>query len=65
MRKIKVAQIGSNRYSHSREIFRTMAGFPELFEIAGYTLVEDEETTCAHKTKGFDGYKEALEFFAK
>ena len=46
MKKIKIAQIGLNQYSHSGEIFDTLVKFPELFEIAGYCLVEDERETC-------------------
>lgn len=58
MRKIRIAQIGMNRYSHSAEIFHTLKGLPEAFDIAGYALVEDERETCAHKLKCFEGYPE-------
>ncbi|MBQ9098093.1 MAG: Gfo/Idh/MocA family oxidoreductase [Clostridia bacterium] len=58
MKKIKIAQIGLNQYSHSGEIFDTLVKFPELFEIAGYCLVEDERETCAHKIKHFGEYPE-------
>ena len=58
MRKIRIAQIGLNRYSHSGEVFDTLAKFPELFDIAGYALVEDERETCADKIKHFAGYPE-------
>ena len=58
MRKIRVAQIGLNMYSHSGEIFNTMKDHPELFEIAGYALVEDERETCAEKIRGLEGYPE-------
>ena len=58
MKKIRIAQIGLNQYSHSGEIFDTLVKFPELFEIAGYALVEDERETCAKKIKHFDGYPE-------
>lgn len=58
MRKIRIAQIGLNINSHSGEIFDTLKAHPEIFDIAGYTLVEDERITCAHKTERFKGYKE-------
>ena len=59
MRKpIRIAQIGINRYSHSGEIFYTLGQFPELFEIAGYAIVEDERETCAQKRKDMVGYPE-------
>ena len=57
MKKIKIAQIGVNRYSHGHSVFKTMKMFPELFEIVGYTWVEDEEKTCPNQLKYFDGYK--------
>ena len=59
MKKIKIAQIGMNRYSHAPEIFHTMKIHSELFELVGYALVEDERETCAEKIeKYFAGYPE-------
>ena len=58
MRPIRIAQIGINRYSHAPEVFHTLKKHPELFEVVGYTLVEDERTTCADKLKVFEGYRE-------
>lgn len=58
MRKIRIAQIGTNRYSHAPEIFIRMKEMSELFDIAGYALVEDERETCANKMYAFEGYPE-------
>lgn len=58
MKRIKIAQIGINRYSHAPDIFITLKVLPEIFEIAGYALVEDEQETCADKLSVFEGYKE-------
>ncbi len=58
MRKIKIAQIGINRFSHGKEVFKTLVAHPELFEIAGYALVENERETCQKKLGCFDGYRE-------
>ena len=58
MRKIRIAQIGMNRYSHAPEIFTTLKLHPELFDLVGYALVEDERETCAQKLKYFEGYPE-------
>ena len=59
MRKIKIAQIGMNRYSHGPDIFHTLSIHPELFELVGYAIVEDERETCADKIeKWFCGYPE-------
>jgi len=58
MKKVKIAQIGINRYSHGPDIFLTLRALPEVFEIAGYALVEDERETCAEKLHVFEGYPE-------
>ena len=58
MKPIRIAQIGLNRYSHSGEIFHTLKIHPELFEIVGYALVEDERETCAQKIQKLEGYPE-------
>lgn len=58
MRKIKIAQIGINKYSHGEPIFDTLTQFPEVFDIAGYTLVENEREECAHLLGVFSGYPE-------
>ena len=59
MRKIRIAQIGMNRYSHAPEIFHTMSIHPELFDLVGYALVEDERETCAAKIEKYmSGYPE-------
>ena len=56
MRKIKVAQIGVNRLSHGKDIFKTMKKFPEVFEIAGYCLVEGEN--YEESIRMLEGYPE-------
>ena len=53
MKKIRIAQIGMNRYSHAPEIFYTLSIHPEIFELVGYTLVEDEREYCYTSDKGF------------
>lgn len=58
MKRIRIAQIGINRYSHGYDIFLTLRSLPEIFEIAGYALVEDEKETCADKLSVFEGYNE-------
>ena len=58
MRKIRIAQIGLNINSHSGEIFAALKHLPELFELVGYALVEDERETCAHKMDYLNGYPE-------
>lgn len=58
MRKIRIAQIGMNQYSHAPEIFDTLKKRSDLFELAGYALVENERQTCADKLYHFDGFPE-------
>ena len=58
MRKIKIAQIGINRYSHANAVFMTLKKLNDIFEIVGYALVEDERETCAEKLSLFEGYPE-------
>ena len=43
MRKIRVAQIGTSRYSHGNDIFSTLVKHPEVFDIAGFALPEGEK----------------------
>lgn len=60
MRKIRVAQIGINQYSHAAQIFKTLTMHKDVFDIVGYALVEDEREVCAGKLGVFEGYKELL-----
>ena len=43
MKKIRIAQIGINWLSHSRDVFYTLKKYPEIFDIAGYCIVEGED----------------------
>ena len=58
MRKIRVAQIGTSRYSHGNEIFATLVKHPEVFEIVGYALPEGEKERFPFSKQVFSGYKE-------
>ena len=58
MRKIRIAQIGINYLSHSTHIFDTLKWNPDLFEVAGYCLVEDERALGESKLKHMAGYPE-------
>ena len=57
MKKVKIAQIVVNRYSHSVEIFRTLEKQSDYFEIVGYALPENEEVRVANKTSYLQNYK--------
>ncbi|MBE6635336.1 MAG: Gfo/Idh/MocA family oxidoreductase [Ruminococcaceae bacterium] len=58
MRKIRVAQIGTSKYSHGNEIFKTALALPEVFEVVGYALPEGEREKFPDKVKLFAKYRE-------
>ena len=58
MKKIRIAQIGVNRYSHAVPIFNSLKTQPEIFDIAGYCLVEGEKERFEKELSVFEGYKE-------
>ena len=58
MKKIKIAQIGINDYSHSNEVFGSLIKQSDFFEIAGYVLPENERERLPGKAQALDEYKE-------
>ena len=58
MKRIKVAQIGTSRWSHGSGIWPTMANHPEVFELVGYALPENEREKFPDQMKCFEGYRE-------
>ncbi len=58
MKKIKVAQIGTSLNSHGCFIFDALTKNSDLFEIAGYSLPENEREKFPQRMKDFEGYKE-------
>lgn len=58
MKKIKIAQIGINSYSHSNEIFGSICKQNDLFEVVGYVLPENEKERLPHKLSGLKDYPE-------
>jgi len=58
MRKIKVAQIGVNAYSHGIDIFDNMKKHDLLFELAGYVLPEKEKERLPQVVAKLDGVPE-------
>ena len=58
MRKIRIAQIGTSKYSHGNEIFGALGANSELFEIVGYALPEGERVKFPDKMKRFEPYRE-------
>ena len=58
MKKIRIAQIGTSEYSHGCPVFRTLTECPDVFEIVGYALPENEREKFPEQVKAFEGYKE-------
>ena len=58
MRRIKIAQIGTNTFSHSGQIFRGLAKRSDIFELVGYALPENERERLPHRMADFAGYPE-------
>ncbi len=58
MRKIRIAQIGINEYSHGANIWESLRKQPELFEVVGYALPERERERLPQRMPIFEGYRE-------
>ncbi len=58
MSKVRIAQIGTNGYSHGNDIFNTLKKQPELFEIAGFCFPEGEREKFPERMADFAGYPE-------
>ena len=58
VRKIRIAQISVNRYSHALSIFNSLKTMPEIFDVAGYCLVEGEKERFEKELFVFKGYPE-------
>ena len=58
MKKIRIAQIGTSRYSHGSSIFMSLCKQSDIFEIAGYALPENEREKFPSEVKCFDSYRE-------
>ena len=58
MRRIKIAQIGVNFYSHGNDIFNCITGNSDIFEFAGWCLPENEKERLPEKAARLEGYPE-------
>ena len=58
MKKIKIAQIGTSRYSHGCSIFASLVKQSDIFEIVGYALPENEKEKFPNEVGCFKGYRE-------
>ena len=58
MKRIRVAQIGTNFYSHGPFIWDTMKAQSDIYELVGFALPENERERLPEQVKHFDGYPE-------
>lgn len=58
MRRIKIALIGVNFYSHSNSIFDSIIKQSDIFEFAGYCLPENERERLPERAGQLKGYTE-------
>ena len=58
MKKIKVAMIGVNMYSHSSQVWNKLIKNTDVFEVAGYVLPENERAKYPEKMQMLEGYPE-------
>lgn len=58
MKKIRIAQIGTSRYSHGGEIFDTLLNNSDVFDVVGYALPENEREKFPEKMRLFRDFPE-------
>ena len=55
---IKIAQIGIGNYNHGVQIWNTLVSNPDVFDVVGYVLLEDEKTVAPKSVQAFGSYPE-------
>ncbi len=58
MRRVRVAQIGTNRYSHAASVLKSMRKQSDVFEVVGYALPEGERERFPERMADFEGLQE-------
>ena len=58
MKKVRIAQIGTSCHSHGTVVFDTIKSLPDIFEIVGYALPENEREKFPNQVKTFSDYRE-------
>ena len=58
MKKIKIAQIGTSRYSHGNSIFASLCKQSDIFEVVGYAFPENEKEKFPEAVAFFKDYPE-------
>ncbi len=58
MKPVRIAQIGTNGYSHGNDIWNTLKKMPQHFEIAGFCFPQGEREKFPERMGDFAGYPE-------
>ena len=56
MKKVKIAQIGTSRYSHGSAIWNNLLSQREIFDVVGYAFPEGERKKFPEQMQYFDGH---------
>ncbi len=57
MKKIKIAQIGTSKFSHGNQIWHRLLKHNDLFDVVGYALPENELEKFPEQKSSFEGYR--------
>ena len=58
MKKVRIAQIGTSRYSHGNSIWGSLVRQSDIFEVVGYALPEGEREKFPENMAAFAKYRE-------
>lgn len=58
MKRVRVAQIGTSRYSHGASIIASMRKLHDVFDVVGYALPEGERERFPERMEQFNGLRE-------
>lgn len=58
MKKVRIAQIGTNLMSHGNQIWCSLKKQTDIFEVVGYALPENEREKFPEQMKVFEGFRE-------
>lgn len=58
MNKIRIAQIGTSRYSHGEDIFATLKQAQDTFEVVGFAFPENERAKFPERMTAFESSRE-------
>lgn len=57
MKKVRIAQIGTSKYSHGQQCWKSLKKQSDIFEVAGYALPECEEVKFPELMSAYEGYR--------